>query len=163
MGVMAEGAHVVLMCGVAGAGKTAYSTQLEQDGFVRLSIDEEMWLRHGATSISSQDRERLSAEVEADLRARLVGLVTDGCRVVVDLSFWQRSTRDAYKRIIEQHGGSWDLVYLRATAEVLHRRLDDRSHACGPNAVMVDPTTLERYLAGFEEPSGEGETVVDQR
>jgi len=27
---------------------------------------------------------------------------------------------------------------------------------------MVGPATLERYLAGFEAPSGEGETVVDQ-
>lgn len=159
---MAEGAHVVLMCGVAGAGKTTYSTRLEQEGFVRLSIDEEMWLRHGSTPLYSQEREQRSAEVEANLRARLVELMADGCRVVVDFSFWQRSKRDAYKRIIEQHGGTWELVYLRATAEVLHGRLQDRSHACGPNAVIVDPATLERYLAGFEEPSGEGETVVDQ-
>jgi septin family protein len=31
---------VVMMCGVAGSGKTTFSQQLEKEGFVRLSIDE---------------------------------------------------------------------------------------------------------------------------
>jgi predicted kinase len=151
------------MCGVAGAGKTTYAARLEQEGFVRLSIDEEMWRRHGSTSISSQERERLSAEVEADLRARLIALISEGRRVVVDFSFWQRSKRDDFKRIIEEQCGTWELIYLRATREVLRTRLHDRSRVGGANAVMVDPATFERYVAGFEEPSGEGETLVDQR
>ncbi|MGE7823289.1 AAA family ATPase [Paenibacillus sp. NPDC093718] len=31
-----------MMCGVAGSGKTTFAQRLEQRGFVRLSIDEEM-------------------------------------------------------------------------------------------------------------------------
>ncbi|WNF25309.1 hypothetical protein [Mesobacillus jeotgali] len=31
---------VVMMCGVAGSGKKAFSKMLEREGFVRLSIDE---------------------------------------------------------------------------------------------------------------------------
>jgi signal recognition particle GTPase len=34
--------RVVLMCGLAGSGKTTYATQLEVQGYVRLSIDEEV-------------------------------------------------------------------------------------------------------------------------
>lgn len=34
---------VVMMCGVAGSGKTTFSKKLEKEGFVRLSIDEEIW------------------------------------------------------------------------------------------------------------------------
>jgi adenylate kinase family enzyme len=35
------------MCGVAGSGKTTFSQQLEKEGFVRLSIDEEIWITNG--------------------------------------------------------------------------------------------------------------------
>lgn len=34
---------VVMMCGVAGSRKTTFSQQLEKGGFLRLSIDEEIW------------------------------------------------------------------------------------------------------------------------
>ena len=34
---------VVLMCGIAGSGKTTLSQNLEKHGYVRLSIDEEVW------------------------------------------------------------------------------------------------------------------------
>ena len=33
------------MCGIAGAGKTTYAKALEASGWVRLSIDEEVWER----------------------------------------------------------------------------------------------------------------------
>jgi predicted kinase len=39
--------RVVLMCGIAGSGKTTYAQRLERDGYVRLSIDEEVWRRFG--------------------------------------------------------------------------------------------------------------------
>ncbi|MGB2992314.1 MAG: AAA family ATPase, partial [Paenisporosarcina sp.] len=38
---------VVMMCGVAGSGKTTFSQLLETEGFVRLSIDEEIWATNG--------------------------------------------------------------------------------------------------------------------
>lgn len=34
---------IIMMCGVAGSGKTTFSLELEKVGFVRLSIDEEIW------------------------------------------------------------------------------------------------------------------------
>ena len=37
----------VLMCDVAGSGKTTFAMALEDAGFLRLSIDEELWRRHG--------------------------------------------------------------------------------------------------------------------
>ena len=42
---------VVMMCGVAGSGKTTFSQLLEKEGFVRLSIDEEIWATNGRWGI----------------------------------------------------------------------------------------------------------------
>lgn len=42
---------VVMMCGVAGSGKTTYAQQLEKEGYIRLSIDEELWSAYGRCGI----------------------------------------------------------------------------------------------------------------
>ncbi|GGB55736.1 ATP-binding protein [Fictibacillus barbaricus] len=34
------------MFGVAGSGKTTFAQQLEKEGFVRLSIEEEIWVSY---------------------------------------------------------------------------------------------------------------------
>ena len=34
---------VVMLCGIAGSGKTTLANRLEKMGFLRLSIDEEVW------------------------------------------------------------------------------------------------------------------------
>ena len=38
---------VIMMCGVCGSGKTTYAKKKEQEGYIRLSIDEEMWKLYG--------------------------------------------------------------------------------------------------------------------
>lgn len=39
--------NVIMMCGVCGSGKTTYAKQKEEDGYVSLSIDEELWKTYG--------------------------------------------------------------------------------------------------------------------
>lgn len=39
--------NVIMMCGVCGSGKTTYAKQKEEDGYARLSIDEELWKTYG--------------------------------------------------------------------------------------------------------------------
>jgi hypothetical protein len=41
------GSRVVLMCGIAGSGKTTYLQRFERDGYVRVFIEEEVWRRFG--------------------------------------------------------------------------------------------------------------------
>ncbi len=155
--------RVVLMCGVAGAGKTTYAQRLECEGYIRLSIDEEVWSRFGRYGInydSTQYREH-SAAVEKELRHRLVSFIQQGRDVVVDFSFWRRATRDAYKRLIEDAGGRWRLVYLKVDPAVLRARLHERRERFDANAAFpITDDILTSYLAGFEEPSGEGEEVI---
>ncbi|XVQ85415.1 AAA family ATPase [Microbispora siamensis] len=156
--------HVVMMCGIAGSGKTTYAQELERRGYVRLSVDEAVWARLGRDGghLDPKEYEDHQARAEEALRHELVRLMRAGRRVVLDYSFWQRATRDRYKSLIESHGYRWVLVYLKANPETLRRRLAARNALRGPNRVTVSEDLLRSYLAGFEEPVGEGERVIPQ-
>ncbi|WP_198295489.1 ATP-binding protein [Diaminobutyricimonas sp. LJ205] len=155
---------VVMMCGVAGSGKTTYATGLEQQGFVRLSIDEAIWAAIGkdGAELEPAEYEEHKAAAERVLESELLRLIADGRSAVLDYSFWQKATRDRYKALIEQGGGQWELVYLRVPASTLRRRLAARNELTGANAVTVSEELLDRYLTGFEAPRGEGERIIEQ-
>lgn len=158
--------HVILMCGVSGSGKTTYAVQKEREGYVRLSIDEEMWSRYGRYGVDYPPERygELSAQVEMQLRKRLSELVRAGRDVVVDFSFWSRQRRNEYRLLIERAGGHADLIYLKADLETLRARLARRNLHIGPNAAyVITDEILQRYFDGFEEPFGEGETVIAQK
>lgn len=153
---------VYLLCGLTGSGKTTYARRLEAGGAVRLSVDEEVYARHGRYGVDYPmseyfDRERPVVE---ELRRRLVELVGSGHDVVLDYGLWRRSDRDAYKRLVEAHGGGWRLLYFKAEREVLRRRLADRNRRGDANALMVTPSALEDFIARFDEPMGEGEELI---
>ncbi|MFD8597972.1 AAA family ATPase [Kitasatospora sp. NPDC059646] len=157
---------VVLMCGLPGAGKTTYAEGLVRRGFVRLSIDEEVWRvlggRDAGLVLAADEYDRLKEEVRGRQRRELVELMVAGRDVVVDYSFWSRAARADYRQLIEQHGCRWELVHLKADLATLEGRLAARNLTEGANSVTVDRALLHRYLAMFEEPDGEGEQVVVQ-
>ena len=55
---------VIMMCGVCGSGKTTYAKKKEQEGYIRLSIDEEMWKLYGRKGIDypEEQYEKLSEQ-----------------------------------------------------------------------------------------------------
>jgi predicted kinase len=81
--------------------------------------------------------------------------------VVLDYGLWRRSDRDAYKRLIEAHGGRWRLLYFKVDPEVLVWRLADRNRREDANALAVTPSALEDFVARFDEPLDEGQELVD--
>ena len=154
---------VVLMCGPPGAGKTTYALGLVRRGYVRLSIDEVVWRVLGGQdaglALEPERYDRLKDQVRREQRQELVELMRAGQNVVMDYSFWSRASRDEYKVLAESHGYRWELIHLKADRATLERRLAVRNRQDGANAVTVDADLLNRYLAGFEEPDGEGEQV----
>lgn len=83
--------------------------------------------------------------------------------MILDFSFAFRKTRDEWKSLIEVRGGRWILVYLDVNDEELRRRVKARNQLDvkdGDSAYLVTDEVLERYLAGFEKPDGEGEIVL---
>ena len=93
---------VIMMCGVCGSGKTTYAKKKEKEGYIRLSIDEEMWKLHGKKGVDYPDSqyEELSEKIEAALRKKMLGLIKNGENIILDFSFWNKESRDYYKKII---------------------------------------------------------------
>ncbi|MGM0751703.1 MAG: AAA family ATPase [Bacillota bacterium] len=154
---------VVMMCGVAGSGKTTFSQQLEKNGFVRLSIDEEIWATYGRYGIDfpMEKVEEYKKEAERKLRNELVKFIQDKKQVVIDFSFWDRARRDQYKQLIEKSGGKWKLIYLKVSPDDLRERLKIRNKRFDANAFPITEELLTSYLNGFEIPNGEGEMVIE--
>jgi hypothetical protein len=63
--------------------------------------------------------------------------------------------------MVEEAGGQWRLIYLRADKAELLRRLGERNLRQDANALVVTPEMLDDFYARFDEPFDEGaETVM---
>lgn len=164
---MTDGPLVVLLCGLCGSGKTTHGQKLEAAGFIRLSVDEVIYARHGRLSMNlpSSDYVRIYEQTVAELDQELVRHLNDRRRVVLDYGrdLWTRDGREKYKRLVEEYGGQWELIYFRADRDTLLRRLAARNRSTGANAFRVDEERLDYFTSMFEEPSAEGERVLRQR
>ena len=154
---------VVMMCGVAGSGKTTFSQQLEKVGFVRLSIDEEIWATNGRYGVDfSIDKiEEYKIAAESKLHDYLIKLVHDKQQVVIDFSFWNREKREQYKQLIDKSGGKWKLIYLKVHPDDLRERIKIQNKRFDANAFPITEDTLNSYLRGFETPIGEEKIVIE--
>ncbi|MEG9295194.1 ATP-binding protein [Mangrovibacillus sp. Mu-81] len=154
---------VVMMCGVAGSGKTTFSQLLEKEGFIRLSIDEEIWATRGRYGVDFpiEKIEEYKKEAEETLRSRLLNLIRQKQNVVIDFSFWDRARRDRYKKLIENSGGKWRLIYLKVHPDDLRDRLTLRNQRFDANSFPISEGLLTSYLEGFQIPEGEGEIVLE--
>lgn len=149
---------VVLMCGVAGSGKTTFSQQLELRGFIRLSLDELIWKtagRYGLDYPSETYDEKVAVAREA-LKAALADLLIARHAVVVDSAFWKRSHRQDFAQLVAAGGGRARIVYLKASRELLRARLVRRSRRFDANAALpIDDARLDAFVQSFEEPSSD--------
>ena len=152
------GMTVVLVCGVAGAGKSTHARRLEASGFARLSFDEVAWDAGHREHPLPDD---VALAIHEDLRARMFALVAEGRDVVVDTSFWSRASRDRYRSWLAEVDVVPVVHHVVAPREVVLARLAARGGA-GPHDVVVPPALAERYLAGFEVPTpDEGPLELD--
>jgi tRNA uridine 5-carbamoylmethylation protein Kti12 len=157
---------VILMCGIAGSGKTTLSKKIEEEGFVRLSIDEELWSTKGRYGIDysvEKYREYLD-EAHIRLKNKLIEFIQEKRNIVVDSSCWRRSDRNEYKMLVENAGGKWKLFYLKVHPDELRKRLTIRNERFDANAAFpITEEILNSFIRGFEEPKGEGEIVIENQ
>lgn len=155
---------VYLLCGLGGSGKSTYAQKLAEAGLQKFSLDEEVYRRYGRGVVDLPEHVYLGyyRTAKAELDKKLVELLKKKQPVVLDYGFWRRASRDSYKRLIEENGGEWRLIYLKASPEVLMNRLRERNKRTDANAFPVTEEMLRNFIARFEEPHGEGEEIIEQ-
>lgn len=146
--------HVVMMCGVSGAGKTYMARKLETAGFERLSADRLVWEKYGESysSLPADSRSRIYMTAMKALTDSLPEKIAEGKRVVMDSSFCKRGRRDAVARLCREAGVNSLILYLDVPAPLLRRRLAMREGA-GPDDQRIPEEDLVRFLQNFEPPA----------
>jgi len=140
---------VILLCGVAGAGKTTYARTLESDGYVRVSYDEEMWALGCDSTDATPD---VLAEADRQVRSRIRASVASGKPVVLDASLSTRAIRDDLREFVRRAGGVPRLVVVDAPFELLAARVSRRMNQADANSHYLEEVALRRYCASFEFP-----------
>jgi len=155
---------VYLLCGLGGSGKSTYAKKLGNCGIEKFSLDEYVYAKFGRDIVNLPKDIYLKhyRVAKAELDIKLAETIKNGQSVVVDYGFWRRSSRDFYKQLVEDNGGEWKLIYLKASPEVLIDRLRKRNKCTDANAFPVTEEMLKDSIHRFEEPSNEGEEVVIQ-
>jgi predicted kinase len=155
---------IYLVCGLGGSGKSTYAGRLAESGLQKFSIDEYVYSKYGRDIVNLPEHEYLehyrTAKIELDKKLAIA--IKKNKSVVVDYGFWRRSSRDFYKKLVEDNGGQWKLIYLKASPEVLVKRLRERNKQTHANAFPVTEEKLQEYIERFEEPMNEGEEVIQQ-
>lgn len=133
--------------------------------FNRLSIDQTIYSLHGLYGIDypPEKYEDFQTEAKAIFLKDFEQLLQDTKDVILDRSFYAKRDRLEFKAMIEEAGARWVLVYLKATQEVLWKRICERraKGVDADSALEIRESLLERYISGFEAPTGEGEIVLD--
>ncbi|WP_329020569.1 AAA family ATPase [Streptomyces sp. NBC_01601] len=157
-------AIVYLLVGLTGSGKTTYAKRvLEAAGVTRLSVDELVYERHGRYGVDYPEPWyfELEAPVVAEVRERVAELVAAGTDVVLDHGLWTRTAREEWKKLVEDAGGGWRLLYFPVERAELLRRLEERNQHTHANALMVSESALDDFVDRFDVPEGEGELVIE--
>jgi predicted kinase len=148
------------MCGLPGSGKTTYGKDLEKEGIIRFTLDEELFTRFGRQYESGHEEKQ--KQTKDELKELLKEKVKAGQSVIVDFGFWKRAERDEYKALVESLGGEWRLLYFKAGRDVLAERLVSRNVDNPGSNHIIEKALLEKFIAEFEEPRNEGEEIVEQ-
>ncbi|KAF2273901.1 P-loop containing nucleoside triphosphate hydrolase protein [Westerdykella ornata] len=160
---------VVMTCGIAGSGKSTLAKAIvaRHPNYTRLSIDSTVYAKHGlyGTDYPHEKYDEYTEEADTEIRRTLTDLLDSGERdIVLDRALYSKEDRDYFKKLVEEKGGRWILVFFRpASKDVIWNRIQ-RRRAAGidaDSALEITPEILDQYWEGFENPEGEGEVVFD--
>src|SRR3954452_15833998 len=153
---------VHLLCGLNGAGKTAYARQLaKRTVAVRLSLDEWLLLLHPALRYDALEYGPLAERGELLIWdvARPVRVL--GHDVILDWNSWSRSRRATWGDRARAAGYDVVLHSIRVPLEVAIVRAERRSAAGVAGAHQLDAAAVRHLAMLLEEPTeDEGLPIV---
>jgi len=153
---------VYMLCGLPCSGKSTHASVLQQQGAIKLSIDEKVQSLFGEYGVDYPEDKYPEKEKVAKVRIQeeLVELIRNGTEVILDFGFWKKADRDIYKNLIVQSGGEWELLYFKTSMEEINRRIEMRNKESGPNALTITPEMMNDFVEIFEKPANEDELVI---
>jgi predicted kinase len=147
---------VYLLCGLPGSGKTTYATKLEEEGAVRLTLDEELFKLHGR-ELPEGTYPEAEKETKELLTNRLIEYLKEGKSVVLDWGFWKKEERDRIKILVLEHGGEPRLLHFKVDMNEQLNRTQGRDLSKNH---QMDAAMLAEFSKRFEEPEGEDQIIM---
>lgn len=150
-----------MLCGLTGSGKSIYSKKLETEQHIpRFSLDEAYFALMGNKRPKHHDYE-IEKQAEEQIIVEMKQLLANGQSLILDHGFWKKENRDKYRRLIQEKGGTPRLIYFKVPKEELLRRLAERNKTASIGTHIITPELLDTFYERFEEPSDEGEEVIE--
>jgi hypothetical protein len=148
--------RLILLCGLAGAGKTTLAKQMEAEGAVRLCPDE--WLVTLGFDIYDKDARVAVEGLQWELAQ---SLVLRGLTVVDECGVWQRSERDLRRTWARAHGVAVELRFLDAPIDMLTARVAERNRTLPEGAPRIDPALVAFWDDRIERPDADELALFD--
>lgn len=148
--------RLILLCGLAGAGKTTLAKQLEAEGAVRLCPDE--WIVALGFDLYDRDARVAVGKLQWELAQTLV---LRGLTVADEWGVWQRSERDERRTWAREHGVAVELRFLDAPVDVLTARVVERNRALPEGAQPVLPVHIAYWDTVIERPDADELALFD--
>ncbi len=151
-----SGGRLILLCGLAGAGKTTLAKRFEADGAVRMCPDE--WLLSLGFDIYDRDGRIAVQELQWELTR---ALLLRGLTVVDESGMWQRAERDQRRAWAREHGLAVELHFLDAPVAELVRRVTERNTRLTQGEAHIEPGLIEFWSERLERPDTDELALFD--
>jgi predicted kinase len=148
--------RLILLCGLAGAGKTTLAKELEAAGAVRMCPDD--WMVHLAFDIYDADARQRIETLQWELTQRLV---LQGVTVVDECGVWQRWERDLRREWARAHGVPVELRFLDAPVDVLIARVTERNRTLPEGGPRIDPARVADWDERIQRPDADELALFD--
>ncbi|MFT3855386.1 MAG: AAA family ATPase [Ilumatobacteraceae bacterium] len=140
--------HLILTCGLPGAGKTTLAQHLAADRrALRLTKDEWMWAL-GSSPWDAPAQEK----VERQLWRVAQDVLRLGVSVVLDFGLWTRVERDELRLGARDIGVGVELHHLDVPTDELWCRIDSRNAAPPWDAAPITRAHLDEWATLFQAP-----------
>jgi predicted kinase len=144
-------AHIYLLVGLPGAGKTTRAKQLELSArALRLTPDEWQIALFGEENPSDK-RDLVEGKlIELGMRAAALGT-----NVVFDFGFWGKDERSALRWIADAVGVGSQVVYLPIDREEQRKRITHRFATTPDQTFQISESELDLWRTQFQAPDEE--------